>query len=69
MWKPSTENKSSGLSETMTRIPYEESSVYSRFDPLDDNTAGGAPPNLDVVLGPGDVLFVPKHWWHFVQTV
>jgi ribosomal protein L16 Arg81 hydroxylase len=24
--------------------------------------------DFDIVLSPGDVLFVPKHWWHFVTT-
>ncbi len=23
----------------------------------------------DIILEPGDVLFVPKHWWHFVTSL
>ncbi|KAL7638738.1 UNVERIFIED_CONTAM: hypothetical protein RMT77_010271 [Armadillidium vulgare] len=56
-----------------TRVPYEESSIYS--------AAGFPYPNLDkfsnlyqttpyiVNLEAGDVLFVPKHWWHFVENL
>jgi len=22
-----------------------------------------------VVLEPGDVLFVPRHWWHYVESL
>ncbi|KAA0192278.1 hypothetical protein HAZT_HAZT010888 [Hyalella azteca] len=55
-----------------TRIPYEESSIYSqidfknvdinRFPKIQNSTP------FVVTLNPGDVLFVPKHWWHFVET-
>lgn len=48
------------------RIPYEESSVYSHHDPLAHQSIT---PDYDLILEPGDVLFVPKHWWHFVSTV
>jgi len=24
---------------------------------------------LMVVLKPGDVLFVPRHWWHYVESL
>ena len=24
---------------------------------------------LAVTLEPGDVLFIPKHWWHFVEAM
>ncbi|XP_010878040.2 HSPB1-associated protein 1 homolog isoform X2 [Esox lucius] len=56
-----------------TRIPYEESSVFSQVDVLQ--------PDLErfpsfrnarahtVTLQPGQVLFVPRHWWHFVECV
>ena len=52
-----------------TRVPYEESSVYSQWDfrywtngiPSIDGTH----PHV-VELRPGDVLLVPRHWWHFV---
>uniref|UniRef100_A0A1A7W826 Hspb associated protein 1 n=1 Tax=Iconisemion striatum TaxID=60296 RepID=A0A1A7W826_9TELE len=56
-----------------TRIPYEESSVFSQVDVLH--------PDLQrfpafqrarahvVTLEPGQVLFVPRHWWHYVESV
>ena len=58
-----------------TRVPYEESSVYSRinFISLEYNSQS----TLDclkqatcyqVTLEPGDVLYVPRHWWHHVVT-
>ena len=25
-------------------------------------------PGFEVDLGPGDVLFIPHHWWHYVET-
>ena len=24
---------------------------------------------IQVVLEPGDILFVPRHWWHYVESV
>ncbi|CAF3715620.1 unnamed protein product [Rotaria sp. Silwood1] len=58
----------SPIGQLQTRIPYEESSVYLDIDPsvLDKFK------NIDVydiILEPGDVLFVPKHWWHFVLSL
>eukprot|EP00191_Tetraselmis_sp_GSL018_P023361 CAMPEP_0177625492 /NCGR_PEP_ID=MMETSP0419_2-20121207/30131_1 /TAXON_ID=582737 /ORGANISM="Tetraselmis sp., Strain GSL018" /LENGTH=267 /DNA_ID=CAMNT_0019126447 /DNA_START=342 /DNA_END=1143 /DNA_ORIENTATION=+ len=48
-----------------TRIPYEESSVYSQL------SAGevDALPGLRVTLVPGDVLYVPHGWWHQVRSL
>ncbi|XP_077472579.1 HSPB1-associated protein 1 homolog [Stigmatopora argus] len=56
-----------------SRIPYEESSVFSRVNV--------SHPDLDkfpsfrhasahvVTLLPGQVLYVPRHWWHYVESV
>ena len=48
------------------RVPYEESSIYSSYDPKLRNDVI---PFMDIILKPGDVLMIPKHWWHFVETV
>lgn len=55
-----------------TRTPYEESSVWSQVNILNPDLA--AHPNFvkanifSVILEAGDVLYVPKHWWHFVRS-
>ncbi|NXX74055.1 HBAP1 protein, partial [Urocolius indicus] len=56
-----------------TRIPYEESSVFSkvnvpnpdlkRFPEFKNATAHV------VTLSPGQVLLVPRHWWHYVESI
>ncbi|KAM9710610.1 HSPB1-associated protein 1 homolog [Menidia menidia] len=56
-----------------TRIPYEESSVFSRVDVLRPDLSRfpafqRANAHL-VTLQPGQVLFVPRHWWHYVESV
>jgi HSPB1-associated protein 1 len=56
-----------------SRVPYEESSVYSRVNfthPGRNSKAvlaglAAATPHT-ITLSPGEVLFVPRHWWHFV---
>ncbi|GAB6032137.1 HSPB (Heat shock 27kDa) associated protein 1 [Chamberlinius hualienensis] len=55
-----------------TRIPYEESSVFSEVDVINPNFVihpkfKSARPFV-VTLHPGDVLYVPPMWWHFVQS-
>jgi len=58
-----------------SRLPYEESSVYSlvNFENLEKNSESTLH-NLSlskayiVTLQPGEVLFVPRHWWHFVYN-
>ncbi|XP_065198767.1 HSPB1-associated protein 1-like, partial [Sycon ciliatum] len=56
-----------------TRIPYEESSVFSAVDHKQPDSTkyplfAGAT-KYEVVLEPGDVLFVPNHWWHLVESL
>uniref|UniRef100_H3DE34 Hspb associated protein 1 n=1 Tax=Tetraodon nigroviridis TaxID=99883 RepID=H3DE34_TETNG len=56
-----------------TRIPYEESSVFSRVDVLQPDLRRfpafrGARAHV-VTLQPGQVLYVPRHWWHYVESV
>lgn len=56
-----------------TRIPYEESSVFSQVDVLRPDLRRF--PDFKrsrahtVTLQPGQVLFVPRHWWHYVESV
>jgi HSPB1-associated protein 1 len=62
-----------------SRVPYEESSVFSE-EPgklgggaAAEGGAGAAEGEgkgaLRVVLDPGEVLLVPRHWWHRVETL
>ncbi|GFS38596.1 HSPB1-associated protein 1 [Nephila pilipes] len=56
-----------------TRIPYEESSVFSSVNILNPDLSQHvlfkkSHPYI-AVLEPGDVLFVPKKWWHFVLSI
>ena len=51
-------------------MPYEESSIYADVNYHSDQRFQDPipPPTMDIVLEAGDFLFVPKHWWHFVET-
>ncbi|XP_008300098.1 HSPB1-associated protein 1 homolog [Stegastes partitus] len=56
-----------------TRVPYEESSVFSQVDVLHPDLrrfpAFQAARAHVVTLQPGQVLYVPRHWWHYVESV
>ncbi|XP_074033062.1 HSPB1 associated protein 1 [Leptinotarsa decemlineata] len=55
-----------------SRIPYEESSVYSKlnfFSPNLENFRSISGKCKKVVLTPGDVLLVPNKWWHYVENL
>ncbi|XP_077435458.1 HSPB1-associated protein 1 homolog isoform X2 [Vanacampus margaritifer] len=56
-----------------SRIPYEESSVFSRVN-VTRPDLGSFPAFRHaaahvVTLLPGQVLFVPRHWWHYVESL
>ncbi|XP_028599081.2 HSPB1-associated protein 1 isoform X1 [Podarcis muralis] len=56
-----------------TRIPYEESSVFSRVNVVNPDLKScpqfkKAKAHV-VTLEPGQVLFVPRHWWHYVESI
>ncbi|KAM4888934.1 HSPB1-associated protein 1 isoform 2-T2 [Thomomys bottae] len=56
-----------------TRIPYEESSVFSKVNVVNPDLQhfpGFQQARRHVVtLSPGQVLFVPRHWWHYVESI
>ncbi|XP_043729895.1 HSPB1-associated protein 1 isoform X2 [Cervus elaphus] len=56
-----------------TRIPYEESSVFSKINVVNPDLKRfpqfrKAQRHM-VTLSPGQVLFVPRHWWHYVESI
>ncbi|XP_067155403.1 HSPB1-associated protein 1 isoform X5 [Apteryx mantelli] len=56
-----------------TRIPYEESSVFSKVNVANPDLKRfpefrNATAHM-VTLSPGQVLLVPRHWWHYVESI
>ncbi|XP_070156317.1 HSPB1-associated protein 1 [Polyergus mexicanus] len=57
------------------RIPYEESTVYSKIDiyclSMEERELLLKIPDKPklIILEPGDVLFVPNGWWHYVESL
>ncbi|XP_033217370.1 uncharacterized protein LOC117173093 [Belonocnema kinseyi] len=56
------------------RVPYEESTIYSSinfFSPSEDEIKllKNIPGARTVILDPGEVLLVPKSWWHYVESL
>ncbi|XP_032191025.1 HSPB1-associated protein 1 isoform X3 [Mustela erminea] len=56
-----------------TRIPYEESSVFSKINVVNPDLKRfpqfRKARRHTVTLNPGQVLFVPRHWWHYVESI
>ncbi|XP_014445667.1 HSPB1-associated protein 1 isoform X2 [Tupaia chinensis] len=56
-----------------TRIPYEESSVFSKINVVNPDLKRfpqfRKAQRRTVTLNPGQVLFVPRHWWHYVESI
>ncbi|XP_063831427.1 HSPB1-associated protein 1 [Ostrinia nubilalis] len=55
-----------------TRVPYEESSVYSELNfycPSNLDVFNGLTGGRMVELRAGDALLVPRGWWHYVQNI
>lgn len=65
----------SGAELKQTRIPYEESTIYSKlnfFSPTRDDLVAMKRINKNaksIVLEKGQVLFVPRGWWHYVESL
>ncbi|KAM6129659.1 HSPB1-associated protein 1 [Pterocles gutturalis] len=56
-----------------TRIPYEESSIFSKVNVANPDLKHfpefrNATAHV-VTLSPGQVLLVPRHWWHYVESI
>ncbi|NXU50586.1 HBAP1 protein, partial [Turnix velox] len=56
-----------------TRIPYEESSIFSKVNVANPDLKHfpefrNTTPHV-VALSPGQVLLVPRHWWHYVESI
>ncbi|XP_014219081.1 HSPB1-associated protein 1 [Copidosoma floridanum] len=58
-----------------TRVPFEESTIFSKYNFFTPNkkeieaiqsTLGNV---KMIILEPKDVLFVPKGWWHYVESL
>ncbi|KAL1530716.1 hypothetical protein AB1Y20_001615 [Prymnesium parvum] len=47
-----------------SRVPYEESSVFAAGGAAALGSGGAC----ELLLAAGEVLFVPRHWWHDVST-
>lgn len=56
-----------------TRVPYEESSVFSRVPPLSPGQRHSQRLSRAhrhrITLLPGQILFVPPLWWHYVESL
>lgn len=55
-----------------SRVPYEESSCYSKINfscPDNIHKIDNACRCVSVILSPGDVLIVPHKWWHYVENL
>ncbi|KAK0182125.1 hypothetical protein PV327_000291 [Microctonus hyperodae] len=61
-----------------TRVPYEESTIYSKinfFCPSEEDEEHIIKSEVDellpklIILNPGDVLLVPRGWWHYVESL
>ncbi|XP_039263456.2 uncharacterized protein LOC120339404 [Styela clava] len=56
-----------------TRIPYEESSVFSEVNikqpDFKKHPKFSSAHAHVVILNPGDMLYVPHHWWHYVENL
>lgn len=58
---------------TPVRVPYEESSVYCAenfYSPKSLDTFSVSRKNaFECILDEGDVLIVPRNWWHYVESL
>lgn len=58
-----------------TRVPYEESTVYSKYNfftpsEIEIEAVKKMSGKVKIItLEPKDVLFIPKGWWHYVESL
>lgn len=52
-----------GMHTNASRVDLHSADVEARFPGFREV------PYTDVVLGPGDMLYMPPRWWHFVQSL
>ncbi|MES1901960.1 MAG: HSPB1-associated protein 1 [Paramarteilia canceri] len=56
-----------------TRLPYEETSIFSAVNVLrpqkEFSKSFQSASSCIIILNPGDVLYVPKHWWHYAEAL
>ncbi|CAE8683930.1 unnamed protein product, partial [Polarella glacialis] len=60
MEAPRDSSKKHGASFSPVRIEKPDLEAHPNFADA---------PYLETILGPGDMLFIPRHWWHYIRSL